>query len=194
MNTIGDRLSEERKRLRMSQEVFGAHGGVGRGAQINYEANKRSPDAEYLRGISLVGADVSYVITGERGGLFNIDKWRDKLLNTAEKSAIYTNCPHDNELSPKGDSSIREPSPSSLDDRLEKVIDRYIHEDILTTIVNVLHQTLNKKNAQLDEETRTHLIAAAQVGYDKLVAGGRPGKFKDMLIALIDAAIKDKDI
>lgn len=70
MNTrlIAERLREERKRLGLTQERFGAEGGVGKLAQLNYEKGERSPDAAYLSAIALAGVDVSYVLTGERGG------------------------------------------------------------------------------------------------------------------------------
>lgn len=69
MNTrlIAERLREERKRLGLTQERFGAEGGVGKLAQLNYEKGERSPDAAYLSAIALAGVDVSYVLTGERG-------------------------------------------------------------------------------------------------------------------------------
>ncbi|MRS99495.1 helix-turn-helix domain-containing protein [Ralstonia pickettii] len=68
MNTraIAERLREERKRLGLTQERFGAEGGVGKLAQLNYEKGQRSPDAAYLAAIALAGVDVSYVLTGER--------------------------------------------------------------------------------------------------------------------------------
>jgi transcriptional regulator with XRE-family HTH domain len=68
MNTlsIAERLREERKRLGLTQERFGAEGGVGKLAQLNYEKGERSPDAAYLAAIAFVGVDVSYVLTGER--------------------------------------------------------------------------------------------------------------------------------
>ncbi|MCT7309711.1 helix-turn-helix domain-containing protein [Ralstonia sp. CHL-2022] len=68
MNTssIAKRLREERKRLGLTQERFGAKGGVGKLAQLNYEKGERSPDAEYLAALTQIGVDVSYVLTGER--------------------------------------------------------------------------------------------------------------------------------
>jgi transcriptional regulator with XRE-family HTH domain len=68
MNTrlIAERLREERKRLGLTQERFGAEGGVGKLAQLNYEKGERSPGAAYLSAIARAGVDVSYVLTGER--------------------------------------------------------------------------------------------------------------------------------
>lgn len=50
----------------MSQPVFGEIGGVQKRAQINYESDGRTPDAQYLQAISRIGVDVLYVLTGER--------------------------------------------------------------------------------------------------------------------------------
>lgn len=60
------RLREERERLAMSQEKFGALGGVQKRAQINYESGERQPDAGYLAAIAAAGADVLYILTGQR--------------------------------------------------------------------------------------------------------------------------------
>lgn len=65
MNTIGERLREERERLEKTQTEFSTLGGVKKGAQINYEQNKRQPDATYLSAIAAAGADVMYVLTGQ---------------------------------------------------------------------------------------------------------------------------------
>ena len=64
--TIWDRLREERVRLGKSQEKFGAIGGVARNAQSNYEKGSRLPDARYLAAVADAGADIQYILTGER--------------------------------------------------------------------------------------------------------------------------------
>lgn len=63
---IGERLREEREKLKYSQEKLGAIGGVQKRAQINYESGERQPDAAYLRGVAQVGVDVQYVLLGVR--------------------------------------------------------------------------------------------------------------------------------
>lgn len=68
MDTIGERLREERERLDFSQAAFGAIGGVAKRAQIHYEQGERSPDANYLAALAKVGVDIRYVVTGERKG------------------------------------------------------------------------------------------------------------------------------
>lgn len=66
MFDFGNRLREERVRLGYTQTAFGAVGGVEKNTQSNYEHGKRSPDANYLERISKVGADVHFLICGER--------------------------------------------------------------------------------------------------------------------------------
>ncbi|WP_432417463.1 helix-turn-helix domain-containing protein [Comamonas flocculans] len=60
------RLREERERLGMSQEAFGAMAGVRKQAQLLYEKGERSPDARYLSAIAAAGTDVLYILTGQR--------------------------------------------------------------------------------------------------------------------------------
>lgn len=61
----GDRLKEERLRLGLTQEQFGALGGVRKQAQLKYEKGERKPDAAYFEGIAAAGANVSYILTGK---------------------------------------------------------------------------------------------------------------------------------
>ena len=77
--TIGTRLREVRQALNMSQTEFGAAGGVLKNAQSSYETNKRSPDANYLAKIALLGADVNYIITGTK-----LTDTQQQLLKTSE--------------------------------------------------------------------------------------------------------------
>ena len=68
VTTIGARLREERNRLALSQEAFGAIPGVTKQAQIKYEKGERHPDTLYLAAIAAAGADVLYILTGQRAG------------------------------------------------------------------------------------------------------------------------------
>lgn len=66
MKTSHERLTEERLRLGYGQGEFAALGGVGRGAQANYEKGLRQPDMAYLEAVAAAGADVLYIVTGAR--------------------------------------------------------------------------------------------------------------------------------
>lgn len=52
----------------MSQADFALIGGAHRKSQGNYELGERSPDAIYLAAIAEAGADIRYIVTGERDG------------------------------------------------------------------------------------------------------------------------------
>ncbi|MDO8933360.1 MAG: helix-turn-helix transcriptional regulator [Rhodocyclaceae bacterium] len=66
MATIGNRIKSERLRLKYSQDTFGDAAGVGKHSQIRYEKGERSPDGDYFAAIGALGADVLYIITGQR--------------------------------------------------------------------------------------------------------------------------------
>ncbi len=64
---IGERLCEERERLGIkSQTEFAALGSVQLNAQSAYENGLRFPKADYLADIATSGADVLYILTGQR--------------------------------------------------------------------------------------------------------------------------------
>jgi transcriptional regulator with XRE-family HTH domain len=61
---IGDRLREERERLRLSQADFAEQAGIHRNTQVRYETNKTEPETSYLETIRALGVDVDYVLFG----------------------------------------------------------------------------------------------------------------------------------
>jgi len=64
---IGQRLRQERSRLKLSQSALGAIGGVETNAQGNYESGARWPKADYLLRVAEAGVDLTYVLLGTRG-------------------------------------------------------------------------------------------------------------------------------
>jgi len=66
MPTMGKRLRQERKRLRLSQAELAAIGGVKANAQGHYELGIRLPRADYLASVYEVGVDVLYVVLGAK--------------------------------------------------------------------------------------------------------------------------------
>ncbi|MBF0639043.1 helix-turn-helix domain-containing protein [Pseudomonas protegens] len=69
MQTFGERLKEQRKALGLSQQEFGAIGGVEANAQGRYESGERVSKSDYLMAIGRHGVDLLYVLTGERSRL-----------------------------------------------------------------------------------------------------------------------------
>ena len=82
MKEIGSRLKEERKSLGLSQQEFGAIGGVEANAQGKYESGERIPRSDYLAALGKKGVDVLYVISGKRTPM-PVDS-----LNDTERSII----------------------------------------------------------------------------------------------------------
>ena len=50
----------------LNQTDFAAIGGVSKKTQIDYEKNATSPVATYMSAIAAAGADVLYILTGQR--------------------------------------------------------------------------------------------------------------------------------
>ena len=65
---ISERLKTERQRLGFSQEGFAALAGVTRRPYAEWEAGKTSPTAVQLQALHGAGADVQYIVTGQRQG------------------------------------------------------------------------------------------------------------------------------
>lgn len=64
---IADRIREERKRLGFATQALLADKlGISASSVHNYEAGKRSPDADFISAFGEIGADVLFVITGKR--------------------------------------------------------------------------------------------------------------------------------
>lgn len=70
--SIGERLKEVREELKMTQTEFaevaaslGAPGAT-RQSQAKYEKGKSVPSAAYIAAIAGVGADINYILLGER--------------------------------------------------------------------------------------------------------------------------------
>ncbi|WP_184415190.1 XRE family transcriptional regulator [Rhodocyclus tenuis] len=66
--SIGDRLKGERGRLGLNQADFSAVAGTTKKSQIGYEKDVVAPDAAYLAAIAAAGADIRFIVTGQRSG------------------------------------------------------------------------------------------------------------------------------
>lgn len=63
---IGQRLREERRRLGMNQSAFAKATGIHLNTQSRYEKGDRWPDTTYLVAAATAGADVAFILTGQR--------------------------------------------------------------------------------------------------------------------------------
>lgn len=66
MSTMGNRITDELKRLGYNSSQFSKLVGVTERAQYNYENDIRKPKTEYWEESAKIGMNVLYVITGER--------------------------------------------------------------------------------------------------------------------------------
>jgi len=82
MKDLGSRLKEERKRLGLSQQEFGAIGGVEANAQGKYESGERIPRSDYLAALEKKGVDILYVLSAKHTPM-TADS-----LNAAERAII----------------------------------------------------------------------------------------------------------
>lgn len=88
--TIGDRLKEERERLRLTQTAFGALAGVKKNTQILWEKGSSSPNATALSMLSEAGVDILYVVTGRRfGGTGNTAFTAEAAMDEIEQTTAH---------------------------------------------------------------------------------------------------------
>lgn len=66
MSNLASRLVKERLRMGLTPEHLSDLAGVTYIEQLDYEKGARSPDAGYLKRIALQGADILYLLTGQR--------------------------------------------------------------------------------------------------------------------------------
>ncbi len=82
MSNLSARLLEERKRLGLNQVDFGVLGGVSKWTQLNYEKGANNPDLDYLMKIGQSGADILYILTGNRSASSGLTSEETTLLNS----------------------------------------------------------------------------------------------------------------
>lgn len=64
--SIGERIRAERERLGHSQDQWASTADIHRNTQAKYERGEGAPDANYLAAIEEIGADIYYIVTGEK--------------------------------------------------------------------------------------------------------------------------------
>ena len=66
LDSVGGRIRAERNRLGKTIVDFALQCGVTKQTQIKYEADKNHPDTRYLERAMLQGADVMFILSGDR--------------------------------------------------------------------------------------------------------------------------------
>lgn len=78
---FGERLKEERKRLKLSQTELAELAQVTKQSVFAYEKGNRKPDAAFLEAAANAGMDMSYLFTGERSGVDPVSAEDRRLLD-----------------------------------------------------------------------------------------------------------------
>lgn len=86
--TIGQRLLEIRESMGKTQEEFAAIGGTTRQTQRLYEKDKTMPNAAYLAAIAAIGADITYIITGQHAVFETPEGYKGAVLSPRERALI----------------------------------------------------------------------------------------------------------
>lgn len=72
MSTIGERLKEERERLRMTIPQFADAAGAKKNTVIDWQKDVSSPPGARLAALAEIGVDVNYVLTGVRRSVYEV--------------------------------------------------------------------------------------------------------------------------
>ncbi|MGI1672184.1 MAG: helix-turn-helix domain-containing protein [Neptuniibacter sp.] len=89
-DSFGTRLRNERTRLKLNQTQLGNIGEVSRVTQALYEADERSPNAEYLMKIGSVGVRLDYLLNEQY--LNNISE--GEILESSTLGQVYSIVDH----------------------------------------------------------------------------------------------------
>ena len=75
-----DRIKEERKRLKLTQSAIAKLFGIQRETWSRYESGTISPGMDVLSAFSRIGADVQYILTGEKREGMNLSEDEKELV------------------------------------------------------------------------------------------------------------------
>lgn len=109
MPEISARLKEEREALGLSQQALADACGISARSQRNYESGERSPDAAYLAAIAALGADVLFVLTGQRASGMSQSMSMGPQLRP-DQAALLDNYEHSDEVARQAAQRLLDPS------------------------------------------------------------------------------------
>ena len=77
---FGKRLQKERLRIGLTQADLAKSLGVDKSSVYGYERGDRPPPASHLVVLSELGADILFIVTGQRVGTSINDEWLDRTM------------------------------------------------------------------------------------------------------------------
>lgn len=156
MSDAGKRIRAERERLGLTQSELG----VTQATQWGYEAGRRSPDLEYLAHFAELGADVLYVVTGNRSTI-DLSSAQQELLNAWSDAGVeYQNSAMSVLYAGAGKMPIdRNVKARGLDDHDFEEVGR-----VLSSILDISTSELDVALASARLEVDPHLKALERSG------------------------------
>ncbi len=151
LDTRGERVREERKRLGLTQLQVAEQCEVHRNQWVRYEKNEQKLDGEVLKRFIALGADGAYILGGVRGGTEHERKQFNAMLNTANLVADENERLKIVELGLRAlreNTDVFEKRKSLYDDLLTifNTFDDETMERVRLNIVDVYRANLNKRN------------------------------------------------
>jgi transcriptional regulator with XRE-family HTH domain len=77
---LGQRLSQERRKLGLSQKQLASAFGVDKSSVYSYEKGRRQPTAAHLMSMHELGGDVYFILTGRRMSSSMSSDWLHDLM------------------------------------------------------------------------------------------------------------------
>jgi len=84
--SLPDRLREERRKMGLNQTDFAGIGGVTKKTQMLYEKGGGNPNSAYLSATAAAGADVLYILTGQRMPISDLSREEECLVDNYRNS------------------------------------------------------------------------------------------------------------
>lgn len=167
LDDFGRRLREERERLGLSQEAFGAIGGVKKLAQLKYEKGERAPDANYLAAIKKRGVDISFLLTGDRNEEAERFAFHDLLLLIGARLGIDSEVMEklmfqawqDEERNMLGEALEEVNVSRLLDDVWKKLPKPEVDCRTLEAVLEGIESTLERKGKQLQPRNKSSMVS-----------------------------------
>lgn len=134
---------------------MGQMGGVRRLAQGNYEKGERLPDAAYLTAIAEVGADVGFILTGQRQTQYP-DSESGSARNREQESftnpSALTGLEGSGEQPPHVDLQRMEKIVEMLDDAAKQAGRRWPAKRLIRVAVEIYNFLQDEQDSDIDEQ------------------------------------------
>ncbi|WP_211474654.1 helix-turn-helix domain-containing protein [Collimonas humicola] len=163
---VGERITEERKRLGHNQTKFASLAKVSLSSQKRYESGERDPDVTYLENLKQFGVDTSYVMTGVKKHVWEITYGEHLMQLGHVIASILDIAPGELELVVKNAGLLAnsEPYKNIPDERISEriaIFDQFFFVNanaLLMQKINTKFPANRSVNSELDRELLTLIL------------------------------------